>query len=104
MAIALRFRIGALTVAVVLALHGIASAQTARLSGAVSDSTQAVVPGATITVTKVDSNDIRVAVSNASGQFNVPFLPSERRNSDCWRSSERHRPARPGPFTSGGYS
>lgn len=76
-------RIGALTAAIAAASNGIAVAQTARISGAVSDSTQAIVPGATVTVIKVDSNDARVAVSNASGQYNVPFLPSGRYSLRC---------------------
>jgi hypothetical protein len=62
---------------------GIAAAQTAQITGTVSDPTQAVVPGATITVTNVATNDARVAVSNASGQYSVPFLPSGRYTLRC---------------------
>lgn len=66
----------ALAAALTAATAGLASAQTAQITGTVLDSTQAVVPGATITVTNVATNDARVAVSNARGQYSVPFLPS----------------------------
>ncbi len=76
-------RISVLAAAVMAAAAGVASAQTAQITGTVLDSSQAVVPGATITVTNVATNDARVAVSNASGQYNVPFLPSGRYSLRC---------------------
>ena len=63
-----------------LALPAPAAAQTAQIVGTVTDSSKAVVPGATITVVNVDTNDARVAVSNGLGQYSVPFLPSGRYN------------------------
>ncbi len=54
----------------------LAHAQTAQIDGTVTDSTQGVVPGVTVSVVNVSTNDARVAVTNATGQYNVPFLPS----------------------------
>jgi hypothetical protein len=45
-----------------------AHAQTAQIVGAITDSTHAVVPGATLTIVNIDTNDTRVAVSNDRGQ------------------------------------
>jgi len=73
----------ALAVAISAISAGVALAQTAQISGTVHDSSLAVVPGATITITNVATNDARVAVSNASGQYNVPFLPSGRYSLRC---------------------
>jgi hypothetical protein len=58
-------------------------AQTARVTGTVIDSTKAVVPGATVTIVNVDTNDRRIVVSNERGQYNVPFLPSGRYTATC---------------------
>lgn len=60
-----------------------AYAQTAQIAGTVTDATNAVVPGATLTIANVDTNDARVAVSNDRGQYNVPFLPSGRYTVTC---------------------
>src|SRR5688572_15918541 len=60
-----------------------ASAQTAQIAGTITDPSQAVVPGATLTIVKVDTNDTRTAVSNDRGQYNVPFLPSGRYTVKC---------------------
>ena len=54
-----------------------ASAQTAgagAIAGTVTDANQAVVPGATITVTNVDTGVSHVYTSNASGLYQAPFL------------------------------
>jgi Carboxypeptidase regulatory-like domain len=45
-----------------------------QISGLVSDSTGAVVPGATITVTNPQTNFTRTALSNESGYYNFPAL------------------------------
>src|SRR5688572_1036688 len=60
-----------------------ASAQTAQIAGTITDPSQAVVPGATLTIVKVDTNDTRTAVSNDRGQYNVPFLLSGRYTVTC---------------------
>ncbi len=72
-----------LVVLAFLALSNIAYAQTARIGGTVTDATNAVVPGATLTIVNVDTNDTRVAVSNERGQYHVPFLPSGRYMVTC---------------------
>jgi hypothetical protein len=58
-------------------------AQTARITGTVTDPTRAVVPGATVTIVNADTNDTRVATANEGGQYNVPFLPSGRYTVSC---------------------
>ena len=60
-----------------------AEAQTARITGTITDPSRAVVPGATLTIVNADTNDTRVATSNEGGQFNVPFLPSGRYRVTC---------------------
>ena len=56
------------------------SAQTpsAGVTGRVTDATGAVVPGATIKITNLDTNIGQQAVSNESGDFVVPFLNPAR--------------------------
>jgi hypothetical protein len=61
----------------------VAHAQTARITGTVTDPTRAVVPGATVTIVNADTNDTRVATANEGGQYNVPFLPSGRYTVSC---------------------
>jgi Carboxypeptidase regulatory-like domain len=51
-----------------------------QISGVVYDSTGAVVPGVTITVTNPQTNFTRTAVSNESGYYNFPALPPELYN------------------------
>jgi len=48
---------------------------TATLVGTVTDSTGAVVPGAQVTVTNVDTNASHTATSNAEGGYRIEFLP-----------------------------
>src|SRR5438876_8217271 len=45
-----------------------------QITGAVYDSTGAVVPGVTITVTNPQTNFTRTAISNESGNYNFPAL------------------------------
>ncbi len=55
-------------------------AQTAQLTGRVTDSTGAVVPGASITVINVGTGIARVVPSNGEGYYTVPLLqPAEYR-------------------------
>jgi hypothetical protein len=51
-----------------------ASGQTADLSGAITDSSHAVVPGASITITKDSTGLKRTASSNEEGFYRSPFL------------------------------
>jgi outer membrane receptor protein involved in Fe transport len=54
-----------------------ASAQlsTATLSGTITDSTGAAIPGASITLTQTDTNFVRVAKSKEDGSYHEEFLP-----------------------------
>jgi Carboxypeptidase regulatory-like domain len=64
-------------VLVVLAVAGSAAAQriTASIRGTVTDTTGAVVPGATITVNNESTGFSRSSVSNASGSYSFAELP-----------------------------
>lgn len=66
--------VGALLLAVAFA--GPAAAQMTRgaVSGTVRDATGAVVPGATVTVTSVDTNQAKTTVSDAQGFYRVAAL------------------------------
>jgi Carboxypeptidase regulatory-like domain len=50
------------------------NATTGSINGTVVDSSGAVVPGASVTVTDLATRDQRALVSNAEGRFTVPFL------------------------------
>jgi hypothetical protein len=55
-----------------------ASAQqsaSSGLAGQVTDSSQASVPGATVTVTNIGTNAQRIAVTDDEGRFAIPALP-----------------------------
>ena len=62
----------------VLALAGPSSAQqtvdVASISGRVVDTTGAVVPGAAVTATQLDTNVAATAVTDRSGRFRFPYL------------------------------
>jgi len=66
-----------MTLAVVLVLMtGAARAQEFRgtISGAVTDPTGAVVPGATVKIREVQTGTVNTTTSDADGQYVVPFL------------------------------
>jgi hypothetical protein len=78
----LRARLYALTLCGLcwlLAAATVASAQsratTAELTGFVRDTTNAVLQGATITATSVDTNIARSVLSDAAGHYAIPALP-----------------------------
>jgi hypothetical protein len=50
------------------------SATTGSINGTVTDSSGAVVPGASVTITDLATRDQRVVTSNEEGRFTVPFL------------------------------
>nr|MCU0227167.1 carboxypeptidase-like regulatory domain-containing protein [Bryobacterales bacterium] len=54
---------------------GLASAQTATVSGRVTDSTGAVVPGTQITITSIATGASRAVQANEVGLYTVPLLP-----------------------------
>ncbi|MGE3275871.1 MAG: TonB-dependent receptor [Vicinamibacterales bacterium] len=62
-----------------LALAAPAFAQSTAINGTiegtVKDEQGAVLPGVTVTVTNIDTGDVRVVVSNASGLYRAPLLP-----------------------------
>jgi outer membrane receptor protein involved in Fe transport len=55
-----------------------ARAQTAQITGRITDTSAAVVPGATVTVTNIATGVPRTAVSNAEGYYAVPALQPGR--------------------------
>ena len=55
---------------------GTAFAQTAQLTGRISDASSAVLPGAAITVTNTDTGISRKPISNGEGYYAAPFLPA----------------------------
>src|SRR5215831_1588448 len=71
-----------LPVVVVLALLGFAPGALAQgggnvaISGTVTDSTGAVLPGAKVTVTQKNTSITRVVTSNSTGQFNISSIPA----------------------------
>ena len=67
-----------LTVGLVLAFAGVAVAQqvTGSISGTVKDSSGAVVPNATVTITNTDRNQVvRTVKSDSLGAYTAPLLP-----------------------------
>jgi len=52
-----------------------AQTPTAQISGRITDSTQAMVPGADVAVTGVDNGLLRRAVSNDAGYYTITLLP-----------------------------
>jgi len=65
-----------LAVAGILAFPPLAAAQMTRgaISGTVRDASGAIVPGATVTVTHIDTNSTRSVVTDAQGFYRVPAL------------------------------
>jgi hypothetical protein len=51
---------------------------TATIFGTVTDRSGAVVPGAQVLITNIDTNQTRTVTSDQSGQFTVPLLPTGR--------------------------
>ena len=61
-----------------MVLSSIVSAQqsaSSGLAGLVTDSSQAAIPGATVTVTNVGTNAQRTTITDGEGRFSVPALP-----------------------------
>jgi hypothetical protein len=59
-----------------LALAGSAWCQDGSITGSVRDSTGAVIPGATVTITNIQQGFERTAASNASGDYLISGLPA----------------------------
>src|SRR5437764_13832657 len=61
------------------ALPAVAQTQ-AGISGVIHDSSGAVIPGVTVTVTNPATNFVRTAISNEAGVYNFPSLQPGRYN------------------------
>ena len=60
----------------VVAGEAVAQVITGNIAGTVADSSGAVVPGATVTITNTDKNIVvRTVKTNASGQYSAPLIP-----------------------------
>jgi len=57
-----------------LSLVAYSQVSTATLTGIVRDSTGAVVPGVTITVTNTDRNTAQTTITNEAGSYVLPAL------------------------------
>jgi len=64
-----------LAFALALSTNPIASAQTADLSGIVTDSTRAVIVGARVALTRESTGARQTTSSNHDGLYSFPFLP-----------------------------
>ena len=62
--------------ALLLATASIAAAQEFRATvrGQVLDSSKGALPGATVTITNTDTNEVATATTNTEGNFTLPFL------------------------------
>src|SRR5262245_45993398 len=65
---------GTLVLLVLWALPASGQISTAQLSGKVTDTSNAVLPGATVTVTQTDTGAVRSVVSDADGSYLVSNL------------------------------
>lgn len=63
--------------------YGQGGTATATLSGRVADDTEGVLPGATVTVTNLATNQARTVVTNAEGRFTFPGLQPGRYSLSC---------------------
>ena len=58
-----------------LAFEQAASAQTAQLTGIITDTNSAVIAGAQVTLTNLHTGVARKAVTNTEGYYSIPFMP-----------------------------
>src|SRR5215467_1197097 len=61
--------------ALALLLPSVARAQSQATDGTITDSTGAILPGVTVTITNVDTGTDRAVVTNERGLFRAPLLP-----------------------------
>ena len=64
------------TVILLLSAGSVAAQATAQLSGTVRDESGAVLPGVTVTVTQTDTGAVRAVVTDGSGSYVIPNLPT----------------------------
>src|SRR5262245_13291534 len=67
---------GLVCAALLLAIAGSAAAQEFRatIKGTVADTSQAALPGATVTVQNQNTNEVASATTNNEGAYTIPFL------------------------------
>src|SRR5215472_10008833 len=71
-------RVNLLCVSALAATFALAQTFTGNITGAVSDPAGAIVPGAVLTVTNLETNESRRLLSNEAGLFNFTALPPGR--------------------------
>ena len=69
-----RFKLLCVAAALALAMPAAAQTVTGTIQGTVTDTSGAVLPGVSITLTQVDTGTERVVVTNGEGIYNAPFL------------------------------
>src|SRR5437867_5997114 len=67
-----QFKLGLLIIA--LAAPPLSAQNFGEITGAVSDSTGAVITGAAVTVMSTATNQVRRVTTNETGNYSVPFL------------------------------
>src|SRR5258705_7009223 len=65
---------GGTLVLLVLAIPAFGQISTAQLSGKVTDTSNAVLPGATVTVTQAETGAVRTVVTDADGSYLISNL------------------------------
>ena len=73
-----RFALGFMIVVAVMPGWLAAQAVTGTILGTVTDSTGALIPGATITLTHAGTGLARTVVTDAAGEYTAPSLPTGR--------------------------
>src|SRR5689334_23214896 len=69
------FALSLLFLSIVLPFAVIAQTERGAIVGIVTDSTRAVVPGATVTITNLGNNTVQTLTTNGEGVYEAPFLP-----------------------------
>jgi hypothetical protein len=64
------------SILLLVAIPAFAQLPTGTILGSVKDATGATIPGATVTITNVDTGVSRTIMSSQDGTFNVPSLPT----------------------------
>ncbi|MFM8394412.1 MAG: carboxypeptidase-like regulatory domain-containing protein [Acidobacteriota bacterium] len=64
----------ALLLGMQLSLNGFAQIKSSTITGVVTDSTGAVIPGATVSVVNEETNVATGVTTDTSGSFTVPYL------------------------------
>src|SRR5687767_9542796 len=67
--------IGRLVVCLAIASSALAQLPTATILGVIRDATGAVLPGVALTITNVETGQMRSALSGEDGSYRVPALP-----------------------------